>query len=219
MGAISSIYLLLKAGANPNSPSRDYIFTPLIRASAEFMAGKEVFQLLIDAGANINATNKFDNTALMTAVFVNGSSSACNREDAIEVLKVTGASEEGLKEVALLLASRKGDVREIQHLMKSGANVNTRSYSGDTPLVLAAAKGHTDIVKALIEAGADVNLGSDWTPLITAVMHKWTDIVKILLDSGADVDVSTTDGKTVKMYVKPLRSHPISNLIRQAKAK
>lgn len=56
---------------------------------------------------------------------------------------------------ALMEATRKGDLAQVQDLLEKGADVNTRDEYGWTPLTLAAEKGHLEIVKLLITHGAN----------------------------------------------------------------
>jgi ankyrin repeat protein len=57
---------------------------------------------------------------------------------------------------SLLSASSKGNLREVQTLLKQEANVNAANEDGTTPLFIAAEKGHRDIVALLLDHGADV---------------------------------------------------------------
>jgi ankyrin repeat protein len=52
------------------------------------------------------------------------------------------------------MAAKKGHVDVIKALVDSGANVNTPSNEGATPVYIAAAKGHVDTIKALVGLGA-----------------------------------------------------------------
>lgn len=60
-----------------------------------------------------------------------------------------------------------GNAKIIEILLKYGADVNSKSDSGDTPLHIAAQDGHTKIVEILLKSGADVNSldSRDQTPL------------------------------------------------------
>jgi ankyrin repeat protein len=51
----------------------------------------------------------------------------------------------------------KGDVDEVQRLIKAGANVALANNYGATPMGLAAEVGNARIIKLLLEAGADAN--------------------------------------------------------------
>ena len=77
-----------------------------------------------------------------------------------------------LRDRALGVASEKGDTalhfcaqngneearKQIQFLLKNGADVNAQNDNGETPLMRAAQYGYYDTVKILIDAGAQVNL-------------------------------------------------------------
>ncbi len=46
----------------------------------------------------------------------------------------------------------------IAVLVSFGANINSKDFSGDTPLHKAAMNGHFNALQALIDSGADVNI-------------------------------------------------------------
>jgi len=79
---VSIVHLLLRYGANPNQAEGSGEDTPLIEATGADMA--EMVRTLLDAGAEINATNKFGYTALMIAA-------ERNAIDAARVLLNAGA--------------------------------------------------------------------------------------------------------------------------------
>jgi hypothetical protein len=89
----------------------------------------------------------------------------------------------------LFVAVRKRNIEIVKALIEAGADVNTISYSGRTPLFDAVRYHNIEMVKALIEAGADVNKADNdrRTPLFNAVDNGYIEIVKALLVYGADV--------------------------------
>ena len=98
----------------------------------------------------------------------------------------------------------KNDIKEIQHLIDTGTDVNEPDENGFTPLMIAANGRNPETVKTLIKAGANVNavFRSGETPLMQAV-RGWCanpEIVKILLNAGANVNVADEHGKTPLMY-------------------
>jgi ankyrin repeat protein len=89
------------------------------------------------------------------------------------------------------------DIAEL--LIQSGADVNIRNLSEDTPLHTACYKGELDVVKLLIEHGADVNARNvkGQTPLYTATLSCSNDdftMLKVLIDAGANKSIKSKNG-------------------------
>ena len=97
----------------------------------------------------------------------------------------------------LMNAAEKGDIKEVERLLSSGADVND-GLPGITALHYAAARGHADVAKLLIDKGADVNAKVQvYTPLLYAVLDEGRDVnegrnvvAKLLIDKGADIDTA-----------------------------
>jgi hypothetical protein len=88
----------------------------------------------------------------------------------------------------LMDATRKGDVASVKNLLDQGANVNSRSAYGTTPLFLACDGGDVELIKLLLDRGADVNVQDTFyhaTALSLAMQKDRVDIIKMLLDRGA----------------------------------
>jgi ankyrin repeat protein len=113
----------------------------------------ELTDLLLRAGANVNATNRYGATALSLAC-INGSVAVVDR------LLKAGANPNTVfadGQTALMTAARTGKVEVVKLLLANGADVNAKEgYRGQTALMWAAAQGHAETVKALIELGADI---------------------------------------------------------------
>lgn len=60
--------------------------------------------------------------------------------------------------LALHLAVRNKDMIALQHVIRSGGNVNAVDERGRTVLHIAASTGHVEITRVLLESGADVNI-------------------------------------------------------------
>lgn len=99
------------------------------------------------------------------------------------------------KNLALIEASKNGDLEKIKGLIASGAQINYRyedlegDIFDDTALMRASSEGHIEVVKYLIENGADVNNHADGgRPLMSASSGGHLEIVKLLVENGADIN-------------------------------
>jgi len=99
----------------------------------------------------------------------------------------------------LMMSAYKGDLREMERLIKNGAKVNARNDVNNTALHFAAGatpiqnqiyRGSPEAVTYLIEHGADVNAQNNAkiTPLMDAVYNNNLESLKILIARGADVN-------------------------------
>jgi ankyrin repeat protein len=187
-GQAASAKLLIARGASVDPGESWRGQTPLMWAAAE--GHPETMQVLIDAGAGVNARS--------TVVVWERQRTAEPRDKWLPAGGLT----------PLLFAARDGCAACATVLVAAGADVDLVDPEGHTPLVLALMNGHFDVAGALIEAGADVNVADHVgrTALMAAVdAHTMPssnrpapretddtltslDIVKMLLDRGARVD-------------------------------
>lgn len=126
---------------------------------------KDLAELLIAKGAQVNAKSEYDDTPLHLAVFI-------GHEDMAEFLITAGAGVNAKTEGVYTIAVNKNTWRPV---------------CGGTPLHLAASKGNGQIVKLLIAKGADINIKDreGATPLNAAVRLKQNDIAELLRKHGA----------------------------------
>src|SRR5262245_9165109 len=124
--------------------------------------------LLLGAGANARATNRYGATPLSLAC-INGNAAI------VERLLVADADPDvrsGDGETPLMTASRTGAAAVVTLLAEYGADVNaTETWRGQTALMWAVAEQHASAVRALLDAGADAHGKSTkgFTPFLFAV--------------------------------------------------
>jgi ankyrin repeat protein len=191
--------LLLKAGANVNTASRDGN-TALIIASATTRSGP-VVEELIRQGADVNTRNAAGDGALMYAA-------SYSSRAAVHTLIGRGAAIEpaGGFLTPLTAAAYYGNLDAIRELLSAGAHIDAQDCCV-TPLFYPAAFGDKDTLRLLINEGANVNFNSSarilsspliGTPLMWAAYAdaQNPELVQMLLAKGADVNARTTDGHT-----------------------
>jgi len=95
----------------------------------------------------------------------------------------------------LIDASKDGDTNKVEELLDRGANIEARSWYGNTPLSCAAINTDYDTVVLLLDRGAYINTSNNDgdTPMILAVSDYNKRIVKILLEYGADIKIHNKD--------------------------
>lgn len=197
-GHVEVAEILLDAGMDADLTSGSYgYYTPLHEASS-----LEFTKLLLDAGANPNAENKYKQTPL---AYKAGRAGALrtDTEDLVQAMIDAGASVNhisGYGYTALNQAAESGQVGVAKALIEAGAKVNLTNgcYGLFTPLHNAAEYGHLEMVKALIHAGAEINAKNKFgaTPLSLASAEEHLDIVKVLMQAGADVNAADEFGVT-----------------------
>jgi ankyrin repeat protein len=163
----------------------------------------EVVRLLLESGADVNASDSNGGAAICHAVYGNAAT--------VRLLLESGARVDQpgtLRATALTLAVAQGgnDVTDrsdlIAVLLAAGANPNARNEKALVPLHMAISHsmrpGGVEVVRLLAAAGADLGsrdeLGS--SPLHIAVREASDEVVGILLDAGADVNLRDKHGMT-----------------------
>lgn len=155
----------------------------------------ETADLLIRAGANLNAANDYGVTPL---------SLACTNRNAAMVerlLKGEANPNVALRtgETPLMTCAQTGSVDAAKALLDHGAEVNAKeSWQEQTALMMAVAGRHREVVRALIERGANVQARSKdgFTPLLFAAREGDIEVGRLLLTAGANVNDAARDGGT-----------------------
>jgi uncharacterized protein len=167
-GSARMIERLIEAGDDPNAVLTETLETVLMLTART--GNPDAVQVLIDHGADVNATQSRNFTALMFAA-------AEGHAAVIERLLAAGADPN-----ASTLASKKPE---------------RRPPGGMSPLLFAAREGHIDAARALLDGGANVNeTGADTTsPLLIAVVNGHYDLAYMLLDRGANPSIADANGR------------------------
>jgi ankyrin repeat protein len=198
---------LIKAGADVNAKDDIYGMTSLMS-----VRNINITKELIKAGADVNAKSFYGRTVLDYI-------SATKNIEIINELKKAGAKETKINK-DLINAIENKDIKKVQELIKSGADVNERGLYGETALMYASQYDSLEITKELIKAGADVNASgvSGGTILISAVSGGNPEIVKELVRAGANVDAKTLDEETALMYACLLQDFDVVKVLIDAGA-
>jgi len=134
---------------------------------------KEVAQLLIAKGADVNAKDTRGRTPIDLAI----------NQGRKEIAKLLLSKSD---DVSLHIAAYIGDLQRVEKFIADGADVDANDRKGQTALHYAAKAGQIAVAKLLIANGADVN-GGEWTPLQEATYHS-KEMVELLLAKGADIN-------------------------------
>ena len=179
-----------------NQDARDDHGATLLMHAAIF-GSPEAIRLLLDAGADVNAKNDFDATALLWAA-----------RDPVKVgmLLARGANvnTQSKQGRTPLIVAAAGSAESVRLLLARNAGVKAHDRMGTTALTEAALAGDVDTMRLLVERGADVNgeinvfqdFGS--TPLMAAASSANTAAVQYLLSKGAKVNTISSPAASVK---------------------
>ena len=153
--------ILLKAGADVNSgrgkglppPLLTTLQSPLIPHNKKCPKPIKCVNMLIKAGADVNAESMYGQTALMSAAQE-------DNRNCIRILIKAGAhvnAETTRGETALMSAAMFGSVKCTKTLLKAGADVNAGQNNEGTALMKASRYNKYKCLDVLLAAGADVN--------------------------------------------------------------
>jgi ankyrin repeat protein len=165
-GDTAAARALLDRGVNANTKDPDGR-TPLTEAA--YYGHTEIAKLLLDHGADIFAKKTHGETVYEMAA---------GHQDIAEMIK---------REVDLLDACIRGDVKLVKELLDKGAHANVRDPDGRTPLTEAVWNRNVELVKLLLDRGANVNIRKNdgATPLSIATGKGYIEMARLLKKAGA----------------------------------
>ncbi len=147
---------------------------------------REVVQLLLSQGTNIESKDRFSRTPLLWA--------AQNRyTEVIRLLLSQGAdleSKDSSSQTPLLWAAQNGHTEVVRLLLSQGVDLESKDSFSQTPLLWAAQNGHTEVVRLLLSQGADLESKDRFsrTPVLWAAQNGHTEVVQLLLSQGANIE-------------------------------
>ncbi len=159
---------------------------------------KDLVKILVNSGADINASNNYGNTPLIVAA-------TSGKKEMVELLLDNNAdiNTTNTDNATALHCSFRRSHKELVHLLLDrGADVNSIDKFGQTILSLAILCNAHELVRPIFEKGPDVNQAhSDgYTLLIMASMFGYKEIAELLINAGADVNATDKKGYTALMY-------------------
>ena len=206
--------VLPKAGADPNIA--DGHGETCLHHAVRYACNKEVLQAIIDHGADVNATNEKNWTALMIA-------SAMSNIDAINVLLKAGADPniaDAHGDTFLHDTVRTNYKKEVlQAIIDNGADVNATNKNNWTALMIASAMSNIDAINVLLKAGADPNIADAHgdTCLHDAVRTNYKkEVLQAIIDNGADMNATNKNNWTALMIASAMSNIDAINVLQPA---
>ncbi len=140
---------------------------------------------LLSGGANPNAIDSFDETALQCAAYR-------GHDDITRALVKFGAETDGSKNGQHLLfnAAAGGLNWLVKACLETEVLIDSLDSRGRSPLIAAARNGHVETMQLLFEAGIQINRAissSKETPLQAAITAQQTAAAKWLIDHGGEL--------------------------------
>jgi ankyrin repeat protein len=176
-----------------------------------------VAQALVAAGADVNAKNT-------EAPFLPGDLwsviSSSNHQDPVVLLKVQGVNAADNKNGYTPLDLAAFSVRYmpmVKFLIDKGADVNSSSAAGASPLFWAIMRQQKDEVQYLVDHGANVNAADAYgDTMLDMVLHlQYTSMIPILLTKNVDLNAVDQSGHRPLTYALQMDDHRWADQLRK----
>lgn len=205
---VTEVRQLINQGADLDE--RNYeTHTPLMIAA--LLGNREIVEMLLAAGADVDARRDDRRTALLllcseTSIGgLDGLSISYDQEGTrtsiASLLLQNGADVNATDSVGntpIILAAAGNHTALVQLLLDNGANVNAKDKHNKAALGVAAYYGYCDPMELLIAHNCDVNAQDEWgwSALMRAADRGHLEAVKLLLAHNADVNAKSNEGNT-----------------------
>ena len=174
--------------------------------------------IALRAGANIEARDAHDRTALLLAA-------TYDRVPVANVLVAMGANPNALDDrhdTPWLVTGVTGSVAMLEALLPANPDLKIRNRFGGLSPIPASERGHIDYVRRVVLTGVDLNHVNDlgWTALLEAVIlgdggPNHQEVVQILLAAGADRDIADRAGVSALQHAEQRGQNEVARLLRQ----
>jgi ankyrin repeat protein len=214
-GNLSAVKQFIEVGTSVNLRDSDQTRIQTALHSCAHFEHMATAKLLIQAGADVTAVDKYGRTALHMVITSRKSSYAMMELliDAgvdISAIALQGGS-------VLHSAAKNGTSAMVQLLLDRGATIDTIDGWGETPLHGAAFSGTGATVRLLLRAGAEIEAYNVFglTALHQAAIAGNAETVEALLDAGADVEAGDHHHNTPLQVALHSKGKAVAHLILQ----
>lgn len=238
-GHLASVVALLAAKVDVEAP--DASMNKPLHYAAEHVSGCEIIDKLLDAGADINATNTKLSTPLHKAIRLDripAQRLLMQRGADIEALRIrwetpvkyavshgrldmlcnliiAGADPDALtceNKTALHSAAAHEDHKIVQALLDAGCNINPKGKNGSTPLYMAAQNGRIKNAQVLACHGADLNAKRKGrAPIEVARRYKNFGVVEVLENARLGIPWKEIEKDVGKLLLRPCNRLSLSS--------
>jgi ankyrin repeat protein len=157
-----------------------------------------IYSMMLAMGANPNATDKGQNTAVLMASYYEQREMVRRLIELHADVNVLGSL--GFTPVGV--AAMREDSEILKMLIEAGARLDVHDHAGGTPLLNAMRHQRDENFKLLLQAGANINIadGLGETPLMVAAQMGRLDYVEILLGKDVVTRSNKPDGSTALYF-------------------
>lgn len=177
---------------------------------------RKVMELLMEAGAEINAVSK---EPISTPIAI---AAGKGDKEAVLLLLKKGADaglskKDGMNALIAAIDAGKVDIAELILAKAKGLDIDQPGMVGHTALMTAAMESDEAMVRLMLRAGAKVNQTdkNDVTALMWAVIGESMECTKLLVEAGADLNLQDDEKRTALYFAERDELHEIAKYLKR----